>query len=267
MDTQAELEIIDKQIIDIKNNLEYQRLLTTHRGVMDDQRFKAYTLQLQTLEIRKTKLTSTKDKVVYVPNQRVFKATTKPIAPIAAVAPQKVVPVVTVPPPKSQVKHTVHQALTNVPATATSVNMGRLKPKAPDTDGDVPKVFASFNRTMAVPTVETAVNLTSIPDDEIIMKTPSRPQAPRTQDVRATGKSRTLQKPVEDKPYTKQSSNVPLKTSRTVLKDNKKDTKKDTGSKSRSNTSRMSDNIESVDELDDINDISDLLGSDLDDDL
>lgn len=56
MDPQKNIENIEKQILAIKNNSDYQRLLTTSKGLKDDQRFRAYSLQLQTLILKRDKI-------------------------------------------------------------------------------------------------------------------------------------------------------------------------------------------------------------------
>lgn len=60
MASEQEIKNIDNQILLIKNNSEYKRLTTSHRGPQDDQRLKVYTLQLQTLELKKNNLLQNK---------------------------------------------------------------------------------------------------------------------------------------------------------------------------------------------------------------
>lgn len=72
-----ELELLDKQIETIKNNPEYQRLLISQRGLKDDQRFKAYTLKLNTLLLKRDKIPVEKENN-YNPNGRIIKSLKKP---------------------------------------------------------------------------------------------------------------------------------------------------------------------------------------------
>lgn len=56
---------VEEKIRTIKTDPVYIRLLTSQRGIKDDQRFKAYNLQLNSLEKRLIELKSPK-KIVYV---------------------------------------------------------------------------------------------------------------------------------------------------------------------------------------------------------
>ena len=87
MEQQKEIDLLDKQILNIKNNSEYQRLLTSARGIRDDQRFKAYTLQLQTLTLKKGKILAMKNSQSN--NARLTRSLTKPLAQKGDPAPKK----------------------------------------------------------------------------------------------------------------------------------------------------------------------------------
>lgn len=75
MENQSDIDKIEMQITAIKSNSEYQRLLTSQRGLKDDQRLKAYTLKLQTLMLKKNKI-SVDNK--YTPNIRNMRSIRKP---------------------------------------------------------------------------------------------------------------------------------------------------------------------------------------------
>ena len=73
---ETELLSIDRKIQNIRNNQEYQRLLTSQRGLHDNQRFQTYNLELQTLELQKAKLGS---KVINTSSSRFVKIPLKPV--------------------------------------------------------------------------------------------------------------------------------------------------------------------------------------------
>jgi|GEM_PF-6824917 len=81
MDSSTELDFIDKQINNIKNNTEYQRLLTSNRDIKNGQRLKAFSLQLQTLNFRRAKIVSGESVSNRTSNGRIKKSLRKPAAP------------------------------------------------------------------------------------------------------------------------------------------------------------------------------------------
>lgn len=78
MNNKRELETIDKQIKDIKENSEYKRLSVHRKGIKDDQRFKNFQLQLDTLSLKRDQLIGYAASR-YSSNGRIIGNTTKPL--------------------------------------------------------------------------------------------------------------------------------------------------------------------------------------------
>lgn len=124
MDVQKDLENIELQLSTIKNDSAYKRLLTAQRGIKDDQRFQAYTLQIKTLEIRKEKLL--KEKLNdYTPNRRINRTSIKKpdVVNLSSVSAKSIANLTKKMPMADIDKRTMVQMLTDKPTPK-----GRLRP-------------------------------------------------------------------------------------------------------------------------------------------
>jgi hypothetical protein len=234
MDPLAELEYIENQIVIIKNNSEYQRLLTSHRGIKDDQRFKAYTLQLQTLGLKKDKLAINKNSK-YTPNGRIVQSIRKPTVSTTTIhtAPKSEINVAA-PPPINHLKKTVHQGLVN---TKSPIPKGRTKPKGPAEDveeeavPELPKTVSTAGRTIV-----RVIEEPPIPEEPMIKPTrtsikPGKVPVSKVAEIKAAQKAKTHRKLGSSQDSDQSDKSVkstkpmakPIKVARTIHKDNIED--------------------------------------------
>lgn len=185
MDNQVELENIEKQILSIKSNSEYLRLLTAHRGLRDDQRFKAYTLRLTTLGMKRDKLSMEK-------NNQFASKLTKPLKRVTVertinIQPK---PEPSVQAPSNHLRKIVHESLVNIPTPR-----GKVKAKPASK-------FSTASRTITRPIDQDQKSQES---QELMIKPtrtsikPDKVPVSKLTEIKARSRARTLQPTKQNK--------------------------------------------------------------------